>query len=185
MQYRLSCQCEKVHHVSTVQAGEEINCECGNTLAVPQLRELKALPPALEEEKTSASDRSRSAWQTWRGPAIALTTGVAVTCALAALWFLFQLSFLDTSYDTEMEISNGNALFDEYSPEELSLVWNNYEEVGIGQKRLPDYEYVRQYALARKYLAGINGTIAAVFLILSFCIWLSARSLARAKTKTT
>lgn len=185
MQYRLSCQCEKVHLVSTVQAGEEIQCECGNTLAIPQLRELKALPPALEEQKTSAIDRSRSAWQTWRGPAIAFTSGIAALCLLSAAWFLFQLSVLDTSYDTEMEISNGNALFDEYSPEELSLVWNNYEEVGIGEKRLPDYEYIRRYAENRKSLARTNGIVAAVFLILSFFIWLSARSLARARIQTT
>ncbi len=185
MQYRLSCpECQKDLLVSTVQAGEEIQCSCNATVLVPLLRELKSLPPALEEETFAKREKATSVWKTWRGPAIAVTTGIGVVFALVTLRFLLQFAVLDTSYTTEMEISSGNELFDQYSPEELSLVWNNYEEFGIGPKQMPDYEMVRRFAESRKSLATINGTIAGVFFIAAFGIWLSARSAAKALRRT-
>ncbi|GAB5403585.1 MAG: hypothetical protein Aurels2KO_18160 [Aureliella sp.] len=185
MQYRLSCpECQKVHLVSTVQAGDEIQCSCNAIVHVPLLREMKSLPSALEEEATAKREKTASVWKTWRGPAIAITTGIGVVFAFVTLRFLLQLAVLDTSYTMETEISAGNELFDQYSPEELSLVWNNFEEFGIGPKQMPDYEVVRRFALARKSLATVNGSIAGGFFFAAFGIWLSARSAAKKLKKT-
>lgn len=179
MQYLLRCQCGKDLHVTASQAGDTIQCkQCSSEVTVPRLRELKALPAVASEESTTLSDRP-NAWRSWRGPAIALCAGALLVFGAYATWFTFQYIAVERTWgphDTEFEIAYGNEAFDQYSPEELSLVWNNYEEFGIGQKQLPEYEMWQRYGEARKYLALINGGVASVFLIASIAIWTSARS---------
>ncbi len=176
MDHLLTCdQCGKQHTVGKSQAGQEIPCECGNAVQVPTLRDFAALPKAAREDHPPTSESRKEVWQSWRGPTIAVAaTGFAIAFGYT-LWFLLQLSMLDTSHNAESEISMGNELFDTYSPEELSLVWNSYESVGVGQKDPPPFELIRQYALARKYLAGISGSIATVFAFAMLAILISAR----------
>ena len=47
--YLVPCVCGRQHAVDTGQAGESLVCECGATVAVPTLRQLRELPPAREE----------------------------------------------------------------------------------------------------------------------------------------
>lgn len=44
--YLVACTCGRQHTVETRQAGETIACECGATVAVPTLRQLRQLPEA-------------------------------------------------------------------------------------------------------------------------------------------
>ncbi|HBE68327.1 MAG TPA: hypothetical protein DDW52_09290 [Planctomycetaceae bacterium] len=176
MQYLLRCQCGTDLHVTTSQAGDTVHCKaCNSEVDVPRLRELKALPTVASEESTTLLDQP-NAWRTWRGPTIALCAGALLVFGAYATWFSLQYLAVDRTHDTDFEIAYGNEAFDQYSPEELSLVWNNYEEVGIGQKQMPEYEKWQRYAEARKYLAIINGSIAGGFLLASLAIWISVRS---------
>ena len=176
MDHLLKCeQCGQQLTVGRSQAGQELTCECGTTLQVPTLRDFASLPAAAREDVAPSRDSQKEVWQSWRGPTIAVVaTGFAIALGFT-LWFLLQLSALDTSHNAELEISMGNELFDTYSPEELSLVWNSYESVSIGQKDPPPFERIRTYALARKYLAGISGTFASVFGLAMLAILISAR----------
>lgn len=53
--YLLPCECGREIPVETAQAGEETVCDCGKTLAVPRLLELKRLPSADEGETPEAA----------------------------------------------------------------------------------------------------------------------------------
>jgi type IV secretory pathway TrbD component len=119
-------------------------------------------------------DAKQSVWTGWRGPAIAAAALGLVISGWFTTKFLLQLQMLDTSHTMEREIEASNELFDAYAPEDLSLVWASYEEVGLRQQFVPDFERLRRYALARKYLALINGSVAAAFLMMVVGIWFSA-----------
>lgn len=175
MDYLLTCKCGREHTISRSQAGQEIQCECGNPLRAPTLRGLSELPQVPMEDITPTVAAARRNWQGWRGPALACTTAVAIIAAGFASWFLLQRAMIDTSYTAEEEIERSKLIFDEYSPEELSLVWNNYEELGMGQKQRPNFYLWNSYATARSYLALINGSVAAFFVLISVAIWYTAR----------
>lgn len=49
--YKLECQCGAEHPVETSQAGREITCSCGRTLAIPSMLKMKRLP-AWEADET-------------------------------------------------------------------------------------------------------------------------------------
>ena len=48
------CSCGKIHEVLPTQAGTMITCECGKTVEVPSVRELKTLPVVERAAKTTA-----------------------------------------------------------------------------------------------------------------------------------
>lgn len=79
--YLLTCSCGRQHTVETGQAGESISCECGATLPVPTLRQLRQLPEAREAQPAAAEP----AW----GPRQATITVslllLAVCLAIAAM----------------------------------------------------------------------------------------------------
>lgn len=77
--FKLPCgQCGHVHPVSPTQAGETLPCDCGHSILVPTLREMRALEP-LEPPR---SDRTSADWDLQRG---LLFVGGVVLLAIAAL----------------------------------------------------------------------------------------------------
>jgi hypothetical protein len=62
--YLVACTCGRQHTVETRQAGETIVCECGATVAVPTLRQLRQLPEAGADTTGAAG----SAAAAGRGP---------------------------------------------------------------------------------------------------------------------
>ncbi len=175
MGYLLTCECGREHTVTRSQAGQVIPCVCGQSIRVPTLRGLSKLPLAPDPSASAGTSTSRSAWAGWRGPTLSLTTAIFMIATAACLWFSLQRYMIDTSYTTETEIAAGNELFDVYAPEELSLVWNDYEKFGLGRKTRPQFYLWERYAKQRQRYAVTSGSIAAFFGLLSIGIWLSAR----------
>lgn len=182
MDHLLTCTCGKEHVVNASQAGQEIPCTCGASVSVPTLRELSALPKATREDNTPPKRKKSEIWRSWRGPAVAVATGICFIALVFSGRFLLQWSAMDTSHTTEQELSAGDQIFDEYSPEELSLVWNSYAEVGIGDKILPMYERIIRYAEDRMQRAIISGSIAILFGLIALSIIYSARLAANKPT---
>jgi len=66
--YLVACTCGRQHTVETRQAGETIVCECGATVAVPTLRQLRQLPEAgagraeAAGSATAAADGAAAGW---------------------------------------------------------------------------------------------------------------------------
>jgi hypothetical protein len=175
MDHLLKCECGQTHVVSRSQAGQEINCECGATIRVPTLRGIAKLPPAQPAESVLAVEKS-SIWQGWRGPAIALASAGFLIAVAFCGWFTTQRLGIDTSYTAESEIAGGDELLETYDPEDLSLVWDNFEKAGMVTKDRPEFYWWNKYADERATLAKISGAIAAGFGVLAIGIWLSARS---------
>ncbi|RMF39026.1 MAG: hypothetical protein D6753_14725 [Planctomycetota bacterium] len=175
----LTCECGYEHIVSPSQAGRQIDCPCGKKLEVPSLRELRALPAAEQAVPAAVTE---SVWRTWRGPTMATAVAVFLICGGMSLRFLMQRMSIDTSYTEETEIQLGNELFDQYGPDALSMVWEDYQTYGIGPKQRPPFLRLREIARQRSILAGVTGGIALLALAGAFGVWLSARRLLRQRT---
>jgi hypothetical protein len=78
--YWLTCSCDKKYKVGIHQAGNEISCDCGRSLAVPSLIKLKKLPPAFVEVDlpvvVSRSEQSRKVL--WGSGCAVLLVGLSV-----------------------------------------------------------------------------------------------------------
>lgn len=42
--YQIPCECGRIHEVTKTQAGSSVVCECGESLSIPTMRELKEYP---------------------------------------------------------------------------------------------------------------------------------------------
>ena len=181
MYYLLTCECGRKFSVSRKQAGQELTCECGRTLDVPALRGFAALPtttenPAAGDQQTvSRAERARSVWSGWRGPAIALAAAIFVVSGFATARFVYHRASLDTGYTAEVEIAAGNELFDKSSPEDLSLMWNDYQKLRLSVKDRPMFYRVALFARDREISAAISGTVCLLSGMAVCAIWLSAR----------
>jgi hypothetical protein len=76
--YLLSCPCSNQISIEMGQAGGQITCSnCGRTVDVPTLRQLRHLPQQREEPKTAAST-----WTTRKG----WTTGSLIVVLVLLAW---------------------------------------------------------------------------------------------------
>lgn len=168
MDHLLTCSCGKEFTVSRSQAGQEITCDCGQTLAVPTLRGFSDLPTAGEVETTPA------AWGGWRGPAMAIFSAICLIALVAGARFLLQGMAVDTSYTAESEVAAANEIFDSYGADELSMVWDHFETNGIGPKVRPDFYMWNKYARERMILASIAGGVCLLSGLFAIGVWVSA-----------
>ena len=73
--YLLPCSCGEPTRVSPSQAGGKVTCACGITLDAPPLRQLRELPLADEDDRTTAGWGFRQGF---------VTAGVVLAALLAA-----------------------------------------------------------------------------------------------------
>ncbi len=57
--YLLSCSCGKTVPIETSQAGGNVLCECGLTLKIPSLLQIKKLPLAGSSEQSASAENGR------------------------------------------------------------------------------------------------------------------------------
>jgi hypothetical protein len=69
--YLLTCECGEKLPVEVAQAGQQVRCECGRSVAVPALRAIRKLPQAEEEQ---VRRKSPGKWTFTHGAAFALGT---------------------------------------------------------------------------------------------------------------
>ena len=55
MEYLISCSCGKDIAIARSQAGQEVECECGNTVKIPTLRGFSDLRVAVAESNAEES----------------------------------------------------------------------------------------------------------------------------------
>jgi hypothetical protein len=81
--YLVDCTCGRQHTVETRQAGESMVCECGATVPIPTLRQLRQLP-----EASAATAGIAASGPTWGGRQRTITVSLllaAVFLAVAAM----------------------------------------------------------------------------------------------------
>lgn len=120
--YLLNCECGNRHSVGTHQAGAELKCECGQTLQVPRLGELRQLP--RDEGVTSAAETT-TRWE--GGHSLVMAGFILGLLALGVgLWAHFSMPSVSQFRDDVGEWSKWQ--LDEWlaqaSPKSLYQVWH-------------------------------------------------------------
>lgn len=188
MERLLTCQCGRVQVVSRSQAGQQLPCDCGQSVSVPTLRGMADLPlaqPATITAATSAGGgrqpssgaSANRVWQGWRGPLMALASAGCLVASAFCGWYLLQRFGIDTSYTPETEIANGQNLLDSYDANSLTTVWHEFSVMGLNSKTPPVFHLWNLYAEELEQKALTSGVIAGSFALVALAIaWSANRS---------
>ena len=96
MKYLLPCPCGLSVEIEPGQAGQTVACACGESLTVPTMLQIKALPQALEKKEPVRNKKNSVPYR-----AVIITAGcffgcLVLTFVLAALlWFLKRNGYAD------------------------------------------------------------------------------------------
>lgn len=124
--YLLNCECGVSHPVGVHQAGAELPCECGRTVQVPRLGELKQLP---REEEAPAPANVSSGWGA--GQSLVLAGLFLGVLALAiGLWAHFSMPSVQQFRRELGEFSMGqlDQWLTQASPADMYVVWTQHFE---------------------------------------------------------
>jgi hypothetical protein len=172
--------CNQPTELSTVQAGQELNCaQCDGPITAPKLGELKKLPPT-DAAATSGADNTLSARNSDHpnragdsqlkrtlfasGLAIALIAGILGT----ALYY-YATNYLIADVDWDGHFATINQQIDEMSPAQLLASWNQMEpEKGLGEwKEQPLLRYRVQGEYLQTIAYGLWGLAIAGLLTMA------------------
>jgi hypothetical protein len=168
--YLLSCSCGRTTPVGISQAGSTVACDCGQSLAVPTIRGLKALPP--EKDFTDAPPLKSGPPTEYNG--INLSGALFVVGLLLLLvgfglggFYGYLYSRIDTkNYDDEVLAYIGGEI-DKMPPIEIYRTWKKLEEMGIGEYQEAPHLVAKQASTTafRLMMTGVVLTIAGLGLI--------------------
>lgn len=124
IQYLLPCSCGRKTPVETRQAGGSIVCECGATLDIPRLLEMKRL------EKVPLQTKNVQKAVVWGAGHKLLLSGVVVLVVVALLWnHVVKTSVRDISDDITPEQIRAEC--QKMSPLETWAAWTFLRDNGI------------------------------------------------------
>jgi hypothetical protein len=158
--FKLPCdQCSHVHPISPTQAGETLSCDCGHSILVPTLREIRALEPL---ERPDAEHTSPD-WNVQRG---LLFVGGALLLAIAALatWRIWpQRDALVTTQPAFQEI---NFDVQRLNPNEAWDAWEHLRQQTLEFRVTPEYLSNRKKYRELSYLLYAAWSGAAIGLVM-------------------
>jgi hypothetical protein len=168
--YLLPCQCGATQPIDIAQAGQTVRCECGQSLDVPTMRDIRRLEPVeiSEERKAVATD-----WSRVQGSLFAVGLAVTVISLIIAVFLWINRMQLDTTKPVIGDTAQINAAIDNFPPVEVWNAWQEVEHNGLGPWYPPEYVLARyeSTALLRWIIAlliiaacGAATTITAFFL---------------------
>lgn len=130
--YLLACSCGREIPVEAGQAGDRVACECGNSVAVPKLGELR-LRPRIE-----AAER-KTAWSARHG---LLTVGILVAVASLFAGVYFYATTPERGLETAVQTDAVNRYFDSLAPWETWRHWTQ-STVPLAREGLQEHETPR------------------------------------------
>ncbi len=165
VQYQLPCGCGQHVVINATQAGQDVVCACGKTLAVPTLRGLQALTKVPgSAAATPAAGPKPIATSSVSGCLFALAFVTLVGCSLFTMAMLIQRSRLKPHRELAAMLDEGQQQVDELPLDESFMVWKHFVAEGI-YGEMPTEEIV-DWTRARMYrrLATGGGIAAGVAL---------------------
>jgi hypothetical protein len=158
--YLLTCDCGKTIPVELGQAGGRVGCSCGMQLDVPTLRQLRQLPQATTDQKSSSGSwGTRQGWITVSLIVIAVLLG-----ASAWTWWNqpAQPVFVADDYLANVEKS-----LTDWTPTDAWKRWIEYYRP-LAERGLPIFMagnagQIEAEIARAKFLRGTLLSIAAVF----------------------
>jgi hypothetical protein len=172
-QYLLPCSCGQAVRVVTAQAGGQVTCGCGKSLAVPTLRGLRELQPA----PPLAKKNTNPGWTPAHG--LIFSSGLVIAAIGVALlaWYglLYsqRVGFGFTRDLTDEVIRDQQAKIDQLSPLDALKQWTEDVEHGLGDHDPPPW--VTHQKMAASYLSWIKGgaiSLAAGILLATAALFL-------------
>lgn len=177
--YLVPCDCGESVAAAVNQAGAEVVCQCGTTLKVPTLRQLRKLP---REQDTESTAKQSGEWTPRHSTALA---GVMTTVALL-LWGVWlwakqpETPQFDQMYrdviagDAKMMLEKGTAaqFWRHWIITSPQLIENGFEEIVMPQEK--GYrDYLQQYRTQMYAVLSAAG-IAALITVVAWLAWPSA-----------
>lgn len=156
--YLLPCSCGQDIPVEATQAGDTIACACGESVAVPALRELTSLPRA----EPTAPTQFRRPTAAWGGRQRRLLLG-----AVIALIGLILLSIVYYRRPILHDVKEMRPL----------QTWTLWQELRLGADRRPSpgaKEYTERATWYRRWV-GVTATLTAVGVLLMASSFVSRR----------
>jgi hypothetical protein len=183
MEYLLTCDCGIEHRVTKSQAGQELPCSCGVSVKIPTLRALTALPTVetgSENDPTKPSKQSRPqeksvAWSGWRSPALAISVLLLLISVIATGYWISQAIRNDLGVSTEAFIAGSDEAIESYGPGELSIAWNDFQQVGLKTRTAPTFHIYNVYVREQWLKAKFGGIAIGVLALLTVAIIVSAK----------
>ena len=170
-QYLLPCSCGQKIRIESSQAGGQVACGCGRTLAVPTLRGIRRLEVAADAVRT----KERPTWSRLHGAAFAGGMFAATLGVVLVALYVFRYAQIGglTVDRSEEVIQNMTAQIDTITPVQALEIWSHdILEEGLGQPQAPFWvtakEKVAEYSWWIKFGAGmiLLGTAASAGAVL-------------------
>jgi len=163
--YLLPCACGKKNVVDPGIAGSTITCQCGATLQVPKLRELRLLEPESQSLPTQVyATRGTRPLGCLFGALLSLALIAMVVTAGA----LFLRSRIDISWNVDKDLAEGDRQIDRMAVDQAYEVWKNFADSGLGPAQPPAYVLNLQMADLLWHIAIVAGGV------LGLCVFLAA-----------
>jgi hypothetical protein len=140
--------------VETRRAGEAITCDCGVTLIVPRLLELKKLEQVADRTIASTAP---SSWGAGHGLAFA---GTIVLLGAAALWILVLIFAPSDPYDS-MTPDQIHTQFQNMQPVETWQWYLHFKETGINPHKGRIERYMESLSAQRQIILLLLGIAVA------------------------
>jgi hypothetical protein len=161
--YLLPCSCGQKVRVANAQAGGQVTCVCGKSLAVPTLRGLRELEfaPAVKDPGR------RAGWSRQQGAAFAVGLLIAAVGLYVATYYSWRYAQLTVQGShllvdrTDDVVKATDEAISSLSPVSMLEAWNKEKEEGLGEQSTPIW--VTAKATIDLYLSRIKaGAIAAL-----------------------
>ena len=152
--YLLECGCGKQLSVGARNAGQSVRCECGNTIPVPSLRELRRLPLVQRGER-----RKPTAWSRIQGFTFAAGSLVMAIALCVFFYYLAARIRVDmplSPYDRFLDQKDLTSL----TPEDTWLVWQAFQHYDIRWGHSQSYVDAQQHAARLQLYMGIAAGVA-------------------------
>lgn len=159
-QHLLPCECGISVVVKSQQAGESITCECGKTIAVPGLRNLRELPIA-----GTAKDEERIHWTRARGVVFAIGFGTFLLGAGLLGLFGLKRSQLDLKPPAPEVVKKFQQDLSEITPTDAWVIWSTWQDRVLYRARAPVYLQNRARASWLHKLMAASGTVGLLGLV--------------------
>ena len=154
--------------VRPAQAGETIRCECGQSVTVPTMRELRGLPVADSAVDTSLG-KSDANWSLSRGLLFAAGVVISLTAIGALGYYGWQRSLANQFVEKpEVEGINFDLDINTLNLDDSWKLWTTvFRDTSLAQRPTPRYLFYREVAKTYGKYMLIAGAVLLVGLALT------------------
>jgi hypothetical protein len=154
IQYLFPCSCGRKTPVESRQAGEATRCDCGATLEIPRLLELKKL------ERVAFEARETENIPNWGIGHSLIVSAVVVLAGVLLLWMGISYFMPGNPYD-RMTPEQTRAQSAKMTPVETWETWQYFQQVGLNPPKERIDRYIEGQYAKRQMLLTYLGIAAA------------------------